>query len=451
MSRPPHDDERHREAITVTYRQGLLTGIVSTALAAGAVGATWWFVATKSKEATKAAAPGVPATVPKPFKEDQAATVVLTADAEVKLAIRTAPVVRKSVPRARTFGGEVVVPPGRLLIVSAPLAGTLKAGAVPIAGQPVRAGKPVLQLVPVLDPVGRANLTASRVDAEGQVKTADEQLKLARITLDRAKEVRNEGGGRQRDVDDANAALKVAEQTHVAAVARRDLLAKVLGDLDSGTAAPVPIDAPADGVLRNVSALPGQTVPAGAPLFEVVNLDTVWVRVPVYVGDREEIGGERATIRPLAAPAGSAGRPAWAVTAPPTANPLVGTVDLFFSTLNPDPDDDRCRATVGALGGAAVAPFAGGPLSPGQRVAVSLVLKKPAEALTVPWSAVLYDFHGGTWVYVKTADRTYSRERVVVRYVTGRTAVLDEGPAPGREVVAAGAAELFGAETGFSK
>ena len=69
----------------------------------------------------------------------------------------------------------------------------------------------------------------------------------------------------------------------------------------------------------------------------------------------------------------------------------------------------------------------------------------------VPWSAVLYDFHGGTWVYVKTADRTYSRERVIVRHVTGDTAVLDEGPPAGREVVTAGAAELFGTETGFSK
>ncbi|VTR92945.1 RND family efflux transporter, MFP subunit OS=Singulisphaera acidiphila (strain ATCC BAA-1392 / DSM 18658 / VKM B-2454 / MOB10) GN=Sinac_0166 PE=4 SV=1: HlyD_3 [Gemmata massiliana] len=435
----------------MTYRHGLLTGITSTALAAGAIGAAWWVVAAPIKEPTKSAAPGIPATVPKPFKEDQAATVVLTADAEAKLALRTAPVTRASVPRARVFGGEVVVPPGRSILVSAPLAGTLKAGTAPVPGQLVRAGKPVLQLVPVLDPVGRANLTAARVDADGQVKTADEQLKLARITLGRAKEVLAEGGGRQRDVDDANAALKVAEQTHAAATARRDLLGKVLGELDSGTAAPIPIDAPADGVLRNVNSLPGQMVPAGAPLFEVINLDAVWVRVPVYVGDREEIDGAFATIRPLAAPTGSSGRGAWAVGAPPTANPLAGTVDLFFHTLNPDPSDDRWKAVAGAVGGFAVAPFAGAPLGPGQRVAVMLALKEPAEALIVPWAAVLYDFHGGTWVYVKTADRTYSRERVRVRHVTGERAVLDDGPAPGKEVVSAGAAELFGTETGFSK
>jgi len=134
-----------------------------------------------------------------------------------------------------------MIPPGRSVIVSAPLAGTLKPGAVPVAGQAVRTGKAVLQLVPLLDPVGRANLTASRVDADGLVKTAEEQLKLARITLDRAKEVLAGGGGRQRDVDDANAAMEVAKQMLAAATARRDLLAKVLGDLESGTATPSPL------------------------------------------------------------------------------------------------------------------------------------------------------------------------------------------------------------------
>lgn len=411
-----------------SYRNGLATGVLGTALLAGGAFAGWWALTAKPHAGTKPEVPGVPATVPKSFKEDQAAVVVLTADSESKLALKFAPVERKPMPRKRAFGGEVTVPPGRSVIVSAPLAGTLKAGAAPVAGQAVTAGKPVLQLVPLLDPVGRANLTAARVDADGQVRTADEQLKLARITLARAKDVLSGGGGRQRDVDDANAALRVAEQTYAAVVARRDLLAKVLGDLDSGTATPVPVDAPETGVLRNVSALPGQSVPAGAPLFEVVNLDTVWVRVPVYVGDRDELRTDGATVGPLNAPPGAPGRAGALVAAPPAANPVSGTVDLFFAVQNTEQQ-----------------------WIPGQRVAVSLALKEPADALTVPWSAVLYDYFGGTWVYVKTADRTYSRERVLVRHVSGATAVLEDGPALGKQVVATGAAELFGTETGFSK
>ncbi|WP_171472932.1 efflux RND transporter periplasmic adaptor subunit [Frigoriglobus tundricola] len=437
----------------MSYRTGLITGIVSTALVAGSVAVGWWAVVAKPKEAAKAGAPGVPATVPKPFKEDQAATVVLTAEADAKLGVRLAEVARKPMPRKRVFGGEVIVPPGRSLIVSAPLAGTLRAGAALVPGQVVRAGKPVLHLAPILDPVGRANLAASRGDAEGQVKTADEQLKLAQITFNRAKDILIGGGGRQRDVDDASAALEVARQTHAAAVARRDLLGKVLGELDSGTATPIPVEAPADGgVLRNVSAMPGQTVPAGAPLFEVMSLDAVWVRVPVYVGDRDEIDCDHAaSIGALAAPSGHVGRPAWLVAAPPTANPLAGTVDMFFWTMNPGPTDERLRATAAVAGVPALAPFVGPTFSPGQRVAVTLTLKDPSDVLTVPWSAVVYDYFGGAWVYVKAGDHTYSRERVLVRYVSGHTAVLDAGPAPGKSVVTAGAAELFGTETGFSK
>jgi multidrug resistance efflux pump len=49
------------------------------------------------------------------------------------------------------------------------------------------------------------------------------------------------------------------------------------------------LESPETGVLRTVSAQPDQTVPSGAALFEVINLDRVWVRVPVYVADLDEV------------------------------------------------------------------------------------------------------------------------------------------------------------------
>jgi hypothetical protein len=61
------------------------------------------------------------------------------------------------------------------------------------------------------------------------------------------------------------------------------------------------------------------------------------------------------------------------------------------------------------------------------------------------------DIHGGNWVYEQIAEREYVRRRVAVRYVSKGTAVLASGPPPGARVVVAGAAELFGTETGFTK
>ena len=89
--------------------------------------------------------------------------------------------------------------------------------------------------------------------------------------------------------------------------------------------------------------------------------------------------------------------------------------------------------------------------SPGQRVGVNVAMKGEDVSLTVTWSAVVHDIYGGTWVYEQTGERTFVRRRVVIRLVQGTTAVLANGPAVGTRVVTAGAAELFGTETGFSK
>ncbi|MFZ5830400.1 MAG: membrane fusion protein MtrC, partial [Planctomycetota bacterium] len=87
----------------------------------------------------------------------------------------------------------------------------------------------------------------------------------------------------------------------------------------------------------------------------------------------------------------------------------------------------------------------------GERVGVALTLNTEATPLTVPWSAVLYDVHGGAWVYEVVGDRTFERRRVHVEYVVDGKAVCEYGPAEGAKVVTAGAAELFGTETGFTK
>ena len=414
----------------MSYRSGVLTGAVAGLLLAGAAFAGWR-VLTVSPAGGKPAPPPIPADVPKVFKEDQAATVTLTAEAEDRLKIGTAKVERRPVPRTRLYGGEVTIPPGQAVVVSAPLAGLLRpAGkAAPSAGFAVKRGEPVYELLPILDPVGRANLTASKVDAEGQVKAADEQLKAAHVVLDRTKNVLAGGAGSQRMVDDAQAQVDLAAKALEAAKARRDLLDKVVGQVEAGTTAPVPLAAPQDGVVRALSALPGQTVPAGAALFEVVDLSRVWVRVPVYVGDLPDVDAAApAAVGPLTARPTDATRPASPVAAPPAANPAAGTADLYYALDNRE---------------------AG--YRPGERVAASLPLRGPADGLVVPAAAVVYDVHGGGWVYERTAARTYARRRVIVSSVAGDAAVLAAGPPPGTPVVTAGAAELFGAETGFSK
>ena len=89
--------------------------------------------------------------------------------------------------------------------------------------------------------------------------------------------------------------------------------------------------------------------------------------------------------------------------------------------------------------------------NPGQRVGVHLALQGDASALSVPWNSVVHDVYGGSWVYTKAGENAFERRRVLPRYLVDGRLVLADGPPAGTEVVTAGAAELFGTETGFSK
>jgi len=64
----------------------------------------------------------------------------------------------------------------------------------------------------------------------------------------------------------------------------------------------------------------------------------------------------------------------------------------------------------------------------------------------VPYSAILYDLHGETWVYTNPAPLTYVRAAVTVDFIDGDIAVLSQGPPTGTAVVTVGVVELYGSE-----
>lgn len=414
----------------MNYLQGIATALFTLACAFATAAGAWWLV--MHKPATAAADKAhSSATVTKVVKEEDLNTVTLTEEAEKRIGLAVAPVESKSVRRVRVYGGEVTVPAGRTILVSSPLMGVVRAAANGDikAGQPVKASDIVFQLTPLLTPDGRANLSASLADTEGQVNNAKTQVQLTTIALDRAKRVHKEGAGSQRQVDEAEAAYNLAAKTLDAAVARQNILKKVVGDAEAGTAAPIQIEAPEEGIVRAISVRPGQTVPSGASLFEVIDIATVWIRIPLPVGDLDDIDrAASAEAGELSSPAGSKLEKVQPVDAPPSANPLSATVDLFYELTNPD-----------------------GKFIPGQRLGVSLPLNDKESSLTVPWSAVVFDMHGGTWVYEQLEPRRFNRRRVVVAYTAGNDAVLASGPRVGTSVVTSGVQELFGAETGFVK
>lgn len=395
----------------------------------GTAGSAWWIVTAKPPE--KKSHHATAAAELKKVNEGDLGIITLTEEAEQRLGVRTMPAEKKLVKRVRFYGGEVMVPAGKTILVAAPMQGTLQApaGGVPQAGQVVTKGQHVFSLLPLFSPEASTTLATSRADVEGQVRNAQTQLAAMKLALDRAQRLFQSEAGSKRSVEEAQAQHDLALRTLEAAESRLTILTKALGNAATGRAEPIQLESPENGILRNVSALPGQNVPSGGALFEVIDVTEVWVRVPVYVGDLPEIAAtQSAEIGNLSMRSGEPTWPATPVQAPPSANPLSATVDLFYALKNQEAQ-----------------------LTPGQRVGVKVLLETGGESLTVPWSAVLHDLQGGTWVYEALGPRTYRRQRVVVRYAVDNTAVLATGPAPGTKVVAEGAVELFGAETGFSK
>lgn len=347
-------------------------------------------------------------------------------------------------PRTRTVGGIVAIPDGANIIVTAPLTGTLLTvdGQPPVlAGKSVASGSTVFHLRPLLSPErevptaaervamanAKATLVSARIVADGDAKQSQAQVEAAEIALARARKLLADRAGSQRDVDDAIARVEVAQKGLEAAQARKKLLDELTLDADTGQLTTVRVPAPRSGILRTVSSSVGQTVSAGAALFEVVSLDKLWVRVPVYPRLREEVARKsNALVRDLGSDDGHVAiKP---IAAPPSADPLAATVDLFYEVANED-----------------------GRFHPGERVEVTLPVAGETESLVIPRAAVLRDIHGIAWVYVNTADQTFERARVEVHFTTDELSVLSRGPEIGTPVVVDGAAELFGTEFGAGK
>ncbi len=65
---------------------------------------------------------------------------------------------------------------------------------------------------------------------------------------------------------------------------------------------------------------------------------------------------------------------------------------------------------------------------------------------TVPYSALIYDIQGRTWVYTSPQERSFVRHQVTVVRIEGDIVYLSEGPPVGTVVASVGVAEIYGTE-----
>jgi membrane fusion protein, heavy metal efflux system len=354
------------------------------------------------------------ATVQNPRTEADLSRITLTAEAIKRLGIETTVVKSDAAASTRTLGGEVVVPEGKSVIVTAPVAGTLTGTAWPRPGARVRQGDRLITIAPLVQAE-----RDQRIEAQRAVASAEAEELAARQRLLRLEQLLKDGAASVRAVEEARAQHQV---TVAALTAARDRLASVSRTV--GEQGELVVSAPFDGIVQRISAVPGQTVAASASLLEVAQVDTLWVRVAVYAGDATAIDQTQpVTVTRLGAT--EEPRRATPVIAPLRGDPTAASVELYYTL-----------------------PQSQAPLRPGERVLVELPLKTSQRGLVVPEASVLYDIHGATWVYEDVGSNSYARRRVEIARHAGDRAVVSRGLAEGAKVVTIGAPELFGTEFG---
>ncbi len=80
------------------------------------------------------------------------------------------------------------------------------------------------------------------------------------------------------------------------------------------------------------------------------------------------------------------------------------------------------------------------------QVRETMVKRSNSPRTVVPYSALIYDTQGQTWIYTSPQDRTFVRHKVDVDYIEGDLAVLKDGPPVGTVIASVAVAELYGAE-----
>ncbi|MGC4013239.1 MAG: efflux RND transporter periplasmic adaptor subunit [Luteolibacter sp.] len=385
----------------------------------------FFLTAASCKQAADKAVKNEPATMNHPAATEQELNSIrLTNDAVRRLGIQLVSADSAPVANKRTFSAEVMAIPGQTVSLTAPVSGTLLAIRPGLAaGMRLKRGDAIFNLA----------ILPSEKDAiavNEDIVRLEQQYEVVQQKVERAANLYREQAGSLRAQQEAESEFAaIAAQLRVAK-ARKELLQGNTASSVTSKISTLSIKSPINGVLQKLYGTPNQVMAAASPIADVATTDKLWVRVPVYAGDINRIDRHAvAAILSLSDFSGSsatvAGKP---VQGPQTADPLNTSIDLFYEIANRD-----------------------GVLAPGSRVSIQIPYKSATEGIVIPYSAVVYDIHGGSWIYVNTDSLLYTRQRVEIASVSGQNAVIKRGLSGREKVVTAGAAELFGFEFGGGK
>lgn len=241
------------------------------------------------------------------------------------------------------------------------------------------------------------------VQLRAEVTRAEALRDQRKLSFERIKSIVDQGAGAPQDLDDAAAALKMAEAELALAKAR---LSKTR------------IVAPFEGILGARRVSPGAFLRPGDPITDLAQLGEIKVTFSAperYLGLLKR--GTAVTVSTPAFP----------------GDALTGKIDVVDPVLDPTLRSARVIARV---------KNPGARFRPGMSANVSAVLSERATAVTIPSEAVFAEGNQAL-VFVVGPDSTVSRQPLQLGTRLPDIVEVVEGLAPGTQVVRAGHQKLF--------
>lgn len=355
-----------------------------------------------------------------PPTESLSGAVKLSEKAQQQLGIECLRPVKRDVQAILSLTGWLELPPGKEIVVKSPLTGYLAAK----DGQPawklgnhVEQHQTLQRVMAFLTPTELAQIATAKEDTDIAIEQSLVSMTLAEERLANATAARDAVSGvRLSELKEIFGRSKAAYEQSKEKLKFLPLEPKD-GDL---LMRPVTVESPLSGRILTVHVTEPQFVFQGDPLWTVADCSALWVRVPVFETDLPRV---LTTADASVRIPGSSAVAASPLGVPQPTKPGLRTVDLLFAVPN---DAETLR--------------------PGQSIVVDVPAGASEERLLIARSAVLWDGHGGAWVYVRASEDSFRRQRVELGQTVGDEVVIARGLDDDDEVVTTAAQSLYGEE-----
>lgn len=343
-------------------------------------------------------------------------------ESQFLLGVRTEPVQHRELETRVTVPGRVVPRTDRYARLFAPVPGRLVAsgGTVPLVGTKVKKGQVLAVVQQSLSASEASGLATGRIQAEAEVGRTQAALEQAKRDVERVKSLT--GVVAQKEVQQAELAVKVAEQEHMRAMRERELY-EGAGTSGGGKLAQFTIVSPLDGVLVEAHATVGEQVDPTKVLFSVLDASVVWIEASVFPGDVARVEEAKEALVKVETHPGT-WFPAKLFNLGQVVDESTRTVKALFEVRNED-----------------------GKLRPGTFAEVAIGAGGRQQVLAIPDAAVV-EVEGRKRVYVKQGPETFVARDVVLGARDGEYHAVREGLREGERVVTRGTYQLRSAAGG---